>query len=144
METTINIFTDHINAVILKEHTSVWAFCSKLEDVGVYTEQRTIGERAVGMLVQGLRDWASYREQARREYESLMRQAQDKINDVDNNQTIFWELDSDRVKDYNAKAEAQVAITQTASYIIGLNNETLKQLFAIVTTLQFAKQEKEL
>jgi len=139
METTINIFTDHINAVILKEHTSVWAFCSKLEDVGVYTEQQTMGERAVGMLVQGLREWASYRQSARKEYESLMRQAQDKINDVDNNQSIFWELDSDRVKEYNAKAAAQVEIAQTASYIIGLNNETLKQLFATVTTLQFAK-----
>ena len=124
-----------IEAVLEQEHKSVYGFCSAIEDSGKYEED----SRSCSMLAQGLRQWASYREQARKQYETLVRQAQDKINDIDNNQTLFWELDSDRAKEYNVKADTQVEIVRTVSYIIGLSNETLTQLFATVTKLQFNK-----
>ena len=91
------------------------------------------------MLAQGLRDWASYRQSARKEYESIIKQSQNAISDIDNNQSIWFQLDSDRIKEYNAKADTQVEIVRTASYIIGLSNETLGQLFTIVSNLQFSK-----
>jgi len=132
----MNTAIQQIEDAILCEHKSVYAFRAALEIDGEATDPQV---RATSMLAQGLREWVSYREQARKEYESLMKQSQDKINDIDNNQTIFWELDSDRVNEYNAKAATQVEVVRTASYIIGLSNETLGKLFAIVTTLQFSK-----
>jgi hypothetical protein len=132
----MNIAINQIEIALLEEHRSVYAFRSAIEVDGETTDPQV---RATMMLGQALLEWASCRESARKEYESLMRQAQDKINDIDNNQTLFWELDSDRVKDYNAKADKQVELITSMSYIIGLKNETLKQLFATVTTLQFAK-----
>ena len=132
----MNIAINQIEEAVLQEHKSLYAFCRAIEIDGVTTDPQV---RASFNISQGLREWASCREQARKEYESLIRQSQDKINDIDNNQTLFWELDSDRVKDYNAKADKQVEMITATSYIIGLKNETLKQLFAIATTLQFAK-----
>lgn len=124
-----------IEAELHQEHKGVYGFCTAIEETAKYAED----SRATAILAQGLREWASYREQARKQYETLARQAQDKINEIDNNQTLFWELDSDRAKEYNVKADTQVEIVRTASYIIGLSNETLTQLFAIVTKLQFNK-----
>jgi enoyl reductase-like protein len=132
----MNIAINQIEIALLEEHRSVYALCSAIEIDGVTTDPQV---RASFMISQGLREWASCRQSARKEYESLMRQSQDKINDIDNNQTLFWELDSDRVKEYNAKADKQVEMITAVSYIIGLSNETLKQLFATVTTLQFGK-----
>jgi hypothetical protein len=125
----------NIETAVLKEHKSVWAFCSALEECTKYHEDA----RSAGMLAQGLRDWASYRQSARKEYESIIKQSQNAISDIDNNQSIWFQLDSDRIKEYNAKADTQVEIVRTASYIIGLSNETLGQLFTIVSNLQFSK-----
>lgn len=124
---------------LLKEHKSVWQFCSALEDHATYEGDTNPTSRAITMLVQGLREWASYRQSARKEYESIIKQSQNAMNDIDNNQSIWFQLDSDRVKEYNAKADAQVEIVRTASFIIGLTNETLGELFSTVTKLQFNK-----
>ena len=124
-----------IETVLDQEHKSVWGFCSAIEDSGKYEED----SRSCSMLAQGLREWSSYREQARKEYESLIKQAQDAISNINSNYSIHFDIDSDRVKEYNAKAATQVEIVRTASYIIGLNSETLAKLFAVVTTLQFNK-----
>lgn len=120
-------------------HKSVWGFCSAIEDTATYEGSTELSSRAISMLVQGLREWASYRQSARKEYESLIKQSQDAISNIDSNFSIHFDVDSDRVKEYNAKAATQVEIVRTASYIIGLSSETLAKLFAVVTTLQFAK-----
>lgn len=120
-------------------HKSVWGFCSAIEDTATYEGSTELSSRATSMLVQGLREWSSYRQSARKEYESLIKQSQDCISNIDSNHSIYFDVDSDRVKEYNAKAATQVEIVRTASYIIGLSNETLAKLFAVVTTLQFAK-----
>ena len=121
------------------KHKSVWSFCSALEDTATYEGDMEVCSRAVSMLVQGLREWSSHRQSARNEYKSLMQTAQHRIDDIDNNYSIWFDIDTDRIKDYNTKAAIQVEIVTSASYIIGLENETLKHLFAIITNLSFKK-----
>jgi hypothetical protein len=132
----MNIAISQIEIALLEEHRSVWAFCSAIEIDGVTTDPQV---RATMMLSQALREWASYRQSARKEYESIIKSAQNQIDNIDANQSIYFGVDADRVREYNAKAETQVEMARTACYIIGLNNETLGKLFATVTTLQFAK-----
>ena len=62
-----------------------------------------------------------------------MRACTNNIKTIDNNETINWEVDSDRVKEYNAKATAQFGIASAVAYIIGLENETVQALFAALT-----------
>jgi hypothetical protein len=132
----MNIAINQIEIALLEEHRSVWAFCSAIEIDGVTTDPQV---RATMMLSQALREWASYRQSARKEYESIIKSAQNQIDNIDANQSIYFGVDADRVREYNAKAETQVEMARTACYIIGLSNETLGKLFATVTTLQFAK-----
>jgi hypothetical protein len=120
------------------KHESVWSFCSALENTATH-EDAMEASRAVSMLVQALREWSSHRQSARNEYKSLMQTAQNRIDDIDNNLTIWYDMDTDRVKDYNTKAAIQVEIVTTAAYIIGLEGDTLKHLFAIITNLSFKK-----
>ena len=125
-----------IEDLLQETHKSVWAFCTAIEETAKYDEDT----RSTAMIAQGLREWASYRESARKEYEALIKQAQEQIRKIDHNNTI-WDryMDTDRVDGYNAKADTQVEIVRTACYIIGLNNESLGELFSIVTALQFNK-----
>jgi hypothetical protein len=124
-----------IEAVLDQEHSSVWAFCSAIEESGKYLED----SRSCSMLAQGLREWASYRQSAHKEYESMIRRAKINIENLEGNFTIHSEVDADRVQEYNAKSLTQVEIVRTASYIIGLSHEAQAELFATVTKLQFNK-----
>ena len=133
---TMSSLVKTIETVLDQEHKSVWGFCSAIEDSGKYQED----SRTVAMIAQGLRQWSSYRESARKEYESLIKRAEEQIKKIDSNFDLFDRyMDTDRVNGYNAKADTQVEIVRTACYIIGVNNETLGKLFATVTTLQFSK-----
>jgi hypothetical protein len=133
----MNTAIKQIEEALLLEHRSIWYFCEALEVEGQNTDPQV---RATRMLSQALREWASYRESARKEYESLIKQAQEQIKKIDSNHSI-WDryMDTVRVDGYNAKSETQVEMARTASYIIGLSNETLGELFALVTKLQFNK-----
>lgn len=127
-----------MEAALLQEHKSVWAFCGSLE---VDSENSYEAEvKASHMMSQALRDWARYREFARKEYEAVIKSAQDAIKNIDNNQSIYFGINADRVAEYNAKADTQVEMARTAAYIIGLSNEKLGDLFAIITALQFKKE----
>ena len=126
---------DNITAVIADTHTSTWAFCSAIEDSAKYFEEG----KPAQMLAQGLREWASYRNSARKEYESIIRSAQDQIQNIDDNRSIYFGVNDDRVNEYNAKADTQLEIVRTVAFIIGLTGEQLQSLFAVVTKLEFKK-----
>jgi hypothetical protein len=125
----------NISAVLADTHTSTWAFCSAIEESAKCAEEG----KPAQMLAQGLREWASYRNSARKEYESIIRSAQDQIQNIDENRSIYFSCNHDRVNEYNAKAETQLEIVRTVAYIIGLTGEQLQSLFAVVTKLEFKK-----
>lgn len=127
--------TKKIQALLEQEHTSVWAFCSEIEDAAKYFEEG----KPCQMLASGLREWAYYQEQARKEYESIIKQAQDQIHFIDENLQTHFDINADRVKEYKEKAAKELKVVLTVSYIIGLDNDTTKALFALVTKLQFGK-----
>lgn len=132
----MNIAINQVEIALLEEHRSVWAFCSALEVEGQNTDPQV---RATQMLAQGLREWASYRESAHKEYQSMIRRAKINMENLEGNFTIHSEVDADRVQEYNAKSLTQVEMVRTASYIIGLSHEAQAELFATVTKLQFNK-----
>ena len=129
-----------IDAVLLREHRSVWAFCSAIEDAATHEGDTELSSRATSLLVQGLREWASHQESVRRQYELIITQANNGLDDLNNNHVTWYEIDSDRLTEYRAKAKTSVDTVLGASYIIGLSTETQKQLFAIVTAIQFKKE----
>lgn len=119
-----------IEEAVLGEYDGVWKFCRALEIEGIDTDYEV---RASWMLTQALKEWSSSRNYARKQYEDIKRQADINIGCIDDNQSIYFEINPDRVKEYNAKANAQVEIIKGIAYIIGLENETVQALFAVAT-----------
>ena len=119
-----------IEQAVLGEYDGSWEFCRALEIEGDDTDPEV---RASWMLQQALREYSSHRHYARKQYEDIMRACTNNIKTIDNNEAINWEVDSDRVKEYNAKATAQFGIASAVAYIIGLENETVQALFAALT-----------
>ena len=119
-----------IEQAVLGEYEDTWNFCRALQIEGDDTDPEV---RASWMLQEALREYSSQRHYARKQYEDIMRACTNNIKTIDNNQAINWEVDSDRVKEYNAKATAQVEVARAVAYIIGLENETVQALFAVVT-----------
>jgi hypothetical protein len=132
----MNTAIKQIEEALLQEHQSVWAFCTALEVDGNTTDPQV---RATSMLSNAIRDWAQQRRYARKEYESIIKCAQEQINNIDNNFSIYFDVSTDRLQEYNAKALTQVETARTASYIIGIDLETLGKLFAVATTIDFGK-----
>jgi hypothetical protein len=130
----MNTAIKQIEEALLQEHQSVWAFCAALQVEGQNTDPQV---RATMMLSEAVREWSSSRQFARKEYEIITKCAQEQINNIDNNFGIYFDVSTDRVQEYNAKALTQVEIARTASYIIGIDLETLGKLFAVATTLRF-------
>jgi hypothetical protein len=131
----MNTLKSKIEEAVLGEYDSIWKFCRALEN-GWSLKENDFTEtvnRTAFLLAQAVRDWSSSRQDARKCYEDIMRACADKIKTIDDNQTIFWEVDADRVKEHNAKATAQVEVVRGIAYIIGLEAETVQALFAVAT-----------
>jgi hypothetical protein len=127
---TMKTLKSKIEQAVLGEYDSIWKFCRALHIEGDDTDPEV---RASWMLQQALSEYSSQRHYARKQYEDIMRACTNNIKTIDNNETINWEVDSDRVKEYNAKATAQVEVVKAVAYIIGLENETVQALFAALT-----------
>jgi len=119
-----------IEEAVLGEYDSIYKFCRALVTEGDDTDPEY---RTASMLAEALREWSSSRDYARKQYEDIKRQADINIGCIDDNQSIYFEINPDRVKEYNAKANAQVEVIRGIAYIIGLEANTMQALFAVAT-----------
>ena len=131
----MNTLKSNIEEAVLGEYDSIWKFCRALENdeaikEGDFTDSVN---RTAYLLAQAVRDWSSSRQYARKCYEDMMRSCQNNINTIDNNQTIFWGVETGRVDEHNAKANGQVEVIRGLAYIIGLEANTVQALFAVAT-----------
>ena len=127
---TMKTLKSKIEQAVLGEYDGTWEFCRALDIEGDDTDPEV---RASWMLTQALKEWRYSRNYARKQYEDIKRQADINIGCIDDNQSIYFEVNPDRVKEYNAKATAQVEVVKAVAYIIGLENETVQALFAALT-----------
>jgi len=126
----MNTLKSKIEEAVLREYDSVWKFCGAIEMEGDDTDHEV---RASWMITQALKEWSYSRDYARKQYEDIKRQADINIGCIDDNQSIYFEINPDRVKEYNAKANAQVEVIKGIAYIVGLEAKTVQALFAVAT-----------
>jgi len=135
----MNTLKSNIEEAVLREYDSIWKFCRAIENdeaikEGDFTDSVN---RTAYLLAQAIRDWSSSRQYARKCYEDMMRSCQNNINTINNNQTIFWGLDTGRVDEHNAKATAQIEVIKVLAYIIGLDTDTVSAI--LTTATRFAQ-----